>query len=139
MNKHTQMIVAIIGTAIIAFGAGFITARQLRAKQLAAGQFQGRMQNQGQNQKPGQGNQLGQPGGRQGMQPAAGEILSSDDKSITVKLNNGGSKIVLVTDKTTINKASEATKADLTTGKNVAVFGTENSDGSVTAETIQLK
>lgn len=88
---------------------------------------------QGQGVRAGQGQ-----GNRQGFRPVNGEIISSDDKSITVKLQDGSSKIVLFSDKTTINKAAEATKDDLKSGEKVAVFGTENSDGSVTAQSIQL-
>lgn len=53
-------------------------------------------------------------------------------------MQDGSSKIVLFSDKTEINKAAEATKEDLKVGEKVAVFGTENSDGSVTAQNIQL-
>ena len=87
----------------------------------------------------GQGGPGGQ-GGRigQGFRPVTGQILSADDKSITVKLMDGSSKIVLFSDTTTINKAAEATKTDLKTGETVAVFGAQNPDGSVTAQNIQL-
>lgn len=81
---------------------------------------------------------MGQSRQQQGFRPVAGEILKQDEKSITVKLNNGGSKIVLVTDKTEINKASQATKTDLKIEEKVSLFGTENTDGSVTAQNIQL-
>jgi len=74
----------------------------------------------------------------QGFRPVNGEILSTDSSSITVKLQDGSSKIVLVSDTTSINKASEGTKDDLKVGERVTVFGQENSDGSVTAQTIQL-
>jgi len=77
-------------------------------------------------------------GNRAAFQPVNGDIVSSDALSITVKLADGSSKIVILSDKTLINKASTATKADLTTGQKVAVFGTTNSDGSVTAQSIQL-
>ena len=72
-------------------------------------------------------------GNRQGFRPVNGEIINSDDKSITVKLQDGSSKIVLFSDKTTINKAEQATKNDLKTGEKVMVVGQENSDGSDTA------
>lgn len=85
-----------------------------------------------------QGQRTGTGGNRMGFRPVNGEIISSDDKSITVKLQDGSSKIVLLSDKTQINKAAEATKEDLKTGEKVAVFGTENSDGTVTAQNIQL-
>jgi len=75
---------------------------------------------------------------RGGFRPVNGEIIGSDDKSITVKLQDGSSKIVLLSDKTEINKAETVDKSQLKTGEKVAVFGTENSDGSVTATNIQL-
>lgn len=67
-----------------------------------------------------------------------GKIISQDDKSITVKLQDGSSKIILFSDTTTINKATEGSKSDLKVGEKVGVFGTTNSDGSVTAQNIQL-
>ena len=86
-------------------------------------------------------NGQGRPGGsgnRGGFRPVNGEIISSDDKSITVKLADGSSKMVLLSEKTEINKANTATIAELKTGEKVAVFGAENSDGSITAQNIQL-
>jgi len=90
------------------------------------------------------GQQLGGRGGgpnadnRTGFRPASREIIASDDNSITVKLADGSSKIVLLSDKTIISKSDTVVKSDLKTGEKVAVFGQENSDGSVTAQSIQL-
>lgn len=75
---------------------------------------------------------------RQGFRPLAGEIVASDAGSISVKLQDGGSKLVLISESTDINKANKSTKDDLKIGEQVAVFGTENTDGSITAQTIQL-
>jgi hypothetical protein len=80
----------------------------------------------------------GTGGNRTGFRPVTGEIMASDDKTITVKLQDGSSKIVFFSDTTQINKAETASKSDLQTGQQVAVFGTQNSDGSVTAQNIQL-
>lgn len=87
---------------------------------------------------PGQGRQMGAGGNRNGFRPTAGQIVSIDATSLTVKLNDGSTKIVLFSDKTQINKASSGAKTDLVNGTQIAVFGTENSDGSVTAQSIQL-
>lgn len=84
------------------------------------------------------GNGMGMQGNRMGFRPVNGEIIASDDKTITVKLSDGSSKIVILSESTIINKADQATKEDLKTGEKAVVFGTENSDGSVTAQNIQL-
>lgn len=86
----------------------------------------------------GQGQRAGGNANRNGFRSTNGEIISSDDKSITVKLADGSGRIVLFSDKTQINKAAIATKDDLKVGEKVAVFGTDNTDGSVTAQNIQL-
>lgn len=86
-----------------------------------------------------QGARMGNFGqGAQGFRPVNGEIIGSDDKSITVKLQDGSSKIVLLSDSTSITEATSASKQSLAQGKQVMVFGSNNSDGSVTAQNIQL-
>lgn len=73
-----------------------------------------------------------------GFRPVVGEILSKDDKSITVKLVDGSSKIVLFSQTTSINKAEQVDATALVAGETVRVFGLTNPDGSVTAQDIQL-
>jgi hypothetical protein len=75
---------------------------------------------------------------RGGFRPVSGEILSSDDKSFTVKLQDNSSKIILISAKTVINKAQTVDQSELKVGEKVSIFGSENSDGSVTAQNIQL-
>lgn len=68
----------------------------------------------------------------------SGEILSQDDKSITVKLADGSTKIIILGDSTTYSKTETGAKSDLKIGTQVGIFGTTNSDGSITASDIQL-
>lgn len=72
------------------------------------------------------------------MGAVSGEIISNDGESITVKAQDGSTKIVLLAKSTSINKAAKGTKDDLKNGERVMVIGNQNSDGSVTADTIQL-
>lgn len=87
---------------------------------------------------------FGQRAGRNGqngqnaVRPVSGEILSVDNKSVTVKLQDGSSKIVLLTGTTTYSKSAASTQTDLKVGDKVATFGTANSDGSVTAQSVQI-
>lgn len=85
----------------------------------------------------GQGGNFMMRGGNSGGM-VTGQIVSQDDTSVTVKLQDGSSKIVILSKTTAINKQASGTKDDLKSGERVAVFGTTNSDGSVTAQSIQL-
>jgi hypothetical protein len=69
----------------------------------------------------------------------SGEIILKDDISITIKLVSGGSKIIMLSESTKINKMAEGSLGDLEIGTNVTVQGTKNTDGSVTAQSIQIK
>ena len=67
-----------------------------------------------------------------------GEVISRDEKSITVKLPDNSSKLILISENTLINKTSEASVDDLKNGSQVMVFGKPNNDGSVSAVNIQV-
>lgn len=139
-QSYLKIVVVAVIVGVLAFGAGMKwqqkkTGTFLAGGNFAAGGFAGRTGGPGGMMMNGQART---GGARGGFRPVAGEIISQDDKSITVKLADGSSKIVLVADTTSINKADKATKTDLMIGKQVAVFGSENSDGSVTASSIQL-
>lgn len=77
--------------------------------------------------------------GARGGNFIAGEILSKDASGLTIKMQDGSTKIILVGVSAQINKSALGTLADLSTGTNVTVTGTTNSDGSVTAQAIQIR
>lgn len=132
-NFVITVIVAVVVGAAAFFGGMKYQQSKVQTASSANGQF-------GQGLGNGQGGQFGQRGNRNanGARATQGQIISTDNNSITVKLQDGSSKIVIFSDSTQISKSDKATKDDLKTGENVAVFGTTNSDGSVTAQTIQL-
>lgn len=128
--KNNLIITAII-VALLAGGIGFFGGTWYQSGKAGTGtngDFRGSRGGNTQNRTARFG-----AGGR-----VAGEILSLDDKSMTVKLQDGSSKIVLLSSTTMYNKASDGSKSDLKKGDRVAAFGTDNSDGSVTATNVQL-
>ncbi|MEI6480215.1 MAG: hypothetical protein WCO12_01700 [bacterium] len=68
-----------------------------------------------------------------------GEIISKDNTSLTVKLRDGGSRIVLITGNTPVTKTVPGTFNDLSSNEQVVVLGTPNADGSLSAQTIQIR
>lgn len=78
-------------------------------------------------------------GNNRGNGFVSGEIISKDDASITVKLPDGGSKIVFFSDSTNITKSTNGAFSDMEAGKTITVNGITNSDGSVTATNIQIR
>lgn len=140
MNKKyiSYGVVSLIVVAALSFYAGGVHAKSTSAKtqanfQASAGQAYG-AGNNGQTFGGGRGMRGGMGGGF-----TTGKIISKDATSITVQLESGGSKIVLLGDSTQIAKMANATSTDLAVGTSVSVIGTTNSDGSVTAQSVQIR
>ena len=70
--------------------------------------------------------------------PVRGQVVSSGNGSVTIKLMDGSSKIVNLTSQTTISKTTTGTSSDLKSGEQMTAIGTTNSDGSITAQTVLI-
>ncbi len=134
--KNSYIITIVV--AVLVGAASFYGGMQYQMKKAPAinGQFAGRFG--GPNGAGGPGGMQGGQRGTTGMTPVGGEIISQDDTSVTVKMPDGSSKIVILSENTTINKSSTGSKTDLKTGEQITAFGTQNQDGSVTAQNISI-
>lgn len=81
----------------------------------------------------------GQRSARAGGGAASGEVISKDDKSVTVKLRDGGSKIIFLSDATSVAKSVDGSAKDITVGEQITASGSPNSDGSITAQSVQIR
>ncbi len=126
MNKTNKIIYGVVVLLIIAGGSfyGGMLYGKTQSPKLGAGNgnFQTRINR----------------GGGGGF--ISGDIISKDASSITLKLqNSSSSKIIFYSDTTQINKYAAGTSNDLSAGTSISVAGTANSDGSVTAQSIQIR
>jgi hypothetical protein len=134
--KTNDIILTIVLVVVVGAGAFFGGMKYQQSKQPSfAGQFGGA---QGSTRNGNGNGQQGQNRFRAGGGQVSGEILSQDDKSMTVKLQDGSTKIVIFSDSTSFVKTSQGSKSDLKVGDRVAAFGAANSDGSITAQNVQL-
>jgi len=137
MQKNNVTIIVIV--ALIFAAGGFFGGMKYQesktpsfaGRTVPGGQFPGGAQ--GDRQVP-EGGQLRQ----QNFSPVSGEIVSIDEGSITVSMPDGSSKIVLLTDTTSVNKTEEGSESDLIVGEQVMIIGSQNSDGSVTAQNVSI-
>jgi len=128
----------IIVCLLVAGGAFFAGMKYGQSKGLSARNFANMTSEQRQ--------QLMQRGGVEGFRGAgrnnglvSGEIISKDNEGITVKLPDGGSKIIFFSESTEIGKFTQGTRDDLKIGETIMANGTNNSDGSITANNIQIR
>lgn len=134
-NTMNTKIIGMVAAAIAVAAGGFFGGIQYQKKTTteARAAFRGQT-------RPGVG-RFGQFGsGRApGGGAVAGEIISRDDKTLTVKLRDGGSKIVLLSDSTDVRKTTAGTRDDLTVGTSVVIAGSANADGSIAAQSVQIR
>lgn len=129
--------VSLIVVAVIFGGGGFfggIKYQQSKTPAVAArnGQFAGSAGAGGF-----AGRRLGGAAG--GGSFVSGSVLSSGSGTMTVKNMAGGSQIVILAPSTQYRKAVDGSAGDITVGSQVTVTGSTNADGSLTAQSVQIR
>jgi len=140
----TNQIISIAILIVVASAASFFVGTKYQQRKTVS-QFSQRAgfnnaspQDMGRNAADNSDNVIKNRGKIAGFRQTIGEILSIDDKSFTVKLADGSSKIVLFADTTVINQSIEAAKTDLEVGSKVAINGDQNTDGSIIGRSIEI-
>jgi len=148
MKKLLPIIIAIIIVGGGAFYGGMKYAQSKSSQGLTQGGLED-MRNlsaeerQARFEQMGLAGMIGTRGARSGDETGSGfvngEIISKDESSVTIKIQDGGSRIVFYSDSAEVSKFTSGTPDDLEIGKSVTVNGKVNEDGSITAQSIQLR
>lgn len=141
MKKNLAILVLIIVVGVVAFYAGlnFSSKRNslgdlsdnMRDLRRLSSEERQQIFEQG-------GNHIDRRAGQAGFNLTNGEIIDKNGTSLTVKLLEGGSKIIFFSDSTYFTKSVESSVDDFTVGEQISVRGSENSDGSITARSVQV-
>ena len=132
MHKYLPIIIVVVLAGAVSFYGGMKYAGSKNMAQTSRGDFQ--------NFRAGATAGIGgRQGGRQMGGFMGGEIIAKDDKSVTIKLRDGGSKIVFFSGSTQVMKAVGGSIADLNVGSEITIMGDSNTDGSISAKSIQLR
>jgi hypothetical protein len=125
MNKNMMVVVAVV-LIIVASAGGFFAGLMYQKNQTPALGTTIR------------GNFAARAGQNAAFRPIGGQVLSMSDTTLTVKLSDGSTKIVVLSSSTAFLQSTKAALTNVKTGDTVNVVGTQNSDGSVTAQDIQI-
>jgi len=138
--KSNQIIAVFVLLLIVAIGSFFVGTKYQQKQSISnfREQMIGNRQGQGMGRNTQNGDTTKNRGQMVGFRQTVGEIISVDDKSITIKMTDGSSKIVLVSDSTKINQSTTATKTDLKIGTKIMVNGDTNTDGSISSRNIEI-
>jgi hypothetical protein len=132
MKKNQTTVIVAIACAVIFFFIGMSFGKGSAAPAAGArGNFAGAV---GSSTRGGFGGRGGAGGGF-----VTGQIVSAGNGTMVVQMPNGNSTNVFFSGTTQIVKPQPALASALTPGTMVMVGGTTNSDGSVTAATIQIR
>ena len=148
-NGVNKILLGVFAVVVVVGGGSFYGGMKYAESKSTRGQFsradlqnlspEERQQRIQQFGSLGMGSRNGGSGNRAAGGFTSGEILSKDDKSITIKLRDGGSRIIFYSISTEVVKLVSGTASDFEIGKSVVVNGSANQDGSITAQSIQIR
>ncbi len=127
MKKYLVHIVWLV-IAIVALGGGFFWGKESGAASRASG-FAGAYSSSTRRTA----------GGATGGGLVTGQIVTMGNSSITLQLANGNSEVVFYSTSTPVSEPTMVSVNTLKVGTTIMVGGASNSDGSLTAQTIQVR
>lgn len=147
--KKKQIIISVIVLIVVAIISFYIGKKYNSGKSrkdaglymMNRGGFNEGGKGENNTRESGARNFQGTRGGANGLNMTSGEIINKDANagSVTVKLKDGGSKIIFVNQNTKIQKIIDGGASDLSVGSQIMISGQANADGSINATSIQQR
>ena len=139
MPTAMKITLSIAITAVIFGIGGFVGGTQYQKSHTKVATVPGFNQraNGAGNQRP-EGINGGRMGAGTGFRPVSGEITGLSGNTLTITQANGTTSQVTISGSTEISQTTSGSTSDLSTGEQVMVVGSQASDGSIAAESIQL-
>lgn len=143
--KNQNIIIACVITAFIAGGVGFVAHGKIQDRYQGTGRMgdnnarQFMMDNRDDDEQ-GRGKfNKGDGQGMMGRGPAqTGEVTAKDAKTLTLKMSDGSTKLVILSDTTSYRASTESSLDKVEVGTKIAAFGTQSTDGSTVATSIEI-
>jgi hypothetical protein len=132
--KHKNTIVIGVVALLVGIGAGYFGATAFAHPATGAGAYARGSTTTG----AFAGARTGGAAGAGGA-VTTGTVAAADAGSITVDTRDGSSHVVLITPQTTFSKSVSGSATDAAIGTTVIVTGSTNSDGSVSANNVQIR
>ncbi|MDD5396554.1 MAG: DUF5666 domain-containing protein [Candidatus Moranbacteria bacterium] len=148
--KKQNIVINIVVVLVLVAGA-FYGGMQYAANKASSAQLTQGGRNGGGFGAGAGGGQRGMAGGQGGGQRqggmanggagdfSGGQITAKDNNSVTLKTRNGSSQIVFFSSSTSIDKSVAGSTSDLSVGQQITASGKSNPDGSLAAQSIQIR
>ena len=126
MKKNQTSILIAVVALVVGFGIGYVVHQPQNATANFGGGFAARRT-------------FGAGQGTAGAGMVNGTILSVDPTSLTVQMRDGSSRVIFYSTSTPVLTTTAGSIADLSAQKDVTIIGISNADGSMTAQSIQVR
>lgn len=134
-KKINKNLITLLVVALISLGAGFFGGVEYQKTKKVTFNRTGAIQGQYGTSKTTGSTTTSKTNGNV-SRPVSGEITSIDNGTITVKAQDGSSKIIVISSSTKIEVTTTGSTSDLKTGDTVSIIGTTDTSGTVSAQSV---
>lgn len=134
IKKNIPTIITVVIIGLLAFYGGIMIGSKSKSNNFSGMNIQRQMMRSTSSMDRARSGAFPQSGGLVG-----GSVVSKDENSITIDVKPNGSRIILFSNGMKVSKSVDGIVDDLKVGDQVFVSGSANKDGSIMANSIQIR